>query len=75
MKSLKTFNLDAETIRIVRSKPNQSEYCAQAIRALHNKETDFDISNVPTKRLLVILGLRSDTPDGIKALINLHLYG
>jgi hypothetical protein len=75
MKSLKTFNLDAETIRIVRSKPNQSEYCAKAIRALHNKEKDFDVTLMSTKQLLVILGLRSDTPNEIKALINLHLYG
>ena len=59
MKSLKTFNLDHDVIRIVRSKPNQSEYTNKSIRAYHNKETEFDVSNVATKRLLVIFGIGS----------------
>jgi len=74
MKSLKTFNLDADVIRIVRSKPNQSEYTNVAIRAYHNKESEFDVSLITTRRLLVILGLRKDCPEQIKVLINHHLY-
>ena len=63
MKSLKTFNLDHDVIRIVRSKPNQSEYTNKSIRAYHNKETEFDVSNISTKQLLVMLGLRKDCPE------------
>ena len=74
MKSLKTFNLSHECIRIVRSKPNQSEYCESAIRAMHNKEGEFDVTNLSTRRLLVILGLRKDCEPSIRALINHHLY-
>lgn len=74
MKSLKTFNLDQDVIRIVRSKPNQSEYCNKAIRGLHNKEKEFDASLMPTKQLLVMLGLRKDCPEQIRVLINYHLY-
>lgn len=74
MKSLKTFNLSHECIRIVRSKHNQSEYCEQAIRHMHNKELDFDVSTLSTRRLLVILGLRKDCEPSIRALINHHLY-
>lgn len=74
MKSLKTFNLDHDVIRIVRSKPNQSEFCNKAIRSLHNKEDEFDVSNLSTRRLLVILGLRKDCEPSIRALINHHLY-
>ena len=74
MKSLKTFNLDHDVIRIVRSKPNQSEYTCKAIRSYHNKESEFDVSNLSTRRLLVILGLRKDCEPSIRALINHHLY-
>jgi len=74
MKSLKTFNLSHECIRIVRSKTNQSEYCERAIRAMHNKEKQFDVSLMSTKQLLVMLGLRKDCEPSISALINHHLY-
>jgi len=74
VKSLKTFNLSHECIRIVRSKTNQSEYCESAIRAMHNKESEFDVTNMSTRRLLVILSLRKDCEPSIRALINHHLY-
>ena len=55
MKSLKTFNLDQDTIRLVRTKPNQSTFVDRAIRFLHNKEEQFDISQVETTRLKLVL--------------------
>jgi len=41
---------------------------------MHNKELDFDVSTLSTRRLLVILGLRKDCEPSIRALINHHLY-
>jgi len=81
MKSLKTFNLSHDCIRLIRSKANQSDYCERAIYLKHNQEKKrqeeidaIDISDVTTKRLLVILGLRTDVPKHIRTLINQHLY-
>jgi hypothetical protein len=55
MKTLKTFNLEQDTIRLVRTKPNQSTFVDRAIRMLHNKEEEFDITKVETVRLKLVL--------------------
>lgn len=81
MRGLKTFNLSQECIKLVRSKSNQSRYVERAIFKMHKLEKDrekeinqIDLSDIPTKRFLVILSLREDTPDAIRALIQHHLY-
>ena len=74
MKSLKTFNLDHDVIQIVKKKQNQSQFVCKAVRKLHSSENEFDISDVSTRRLLVVLGLRKDCEPSIRALINHHLY-
>jgi hypothetical protein len=55
MKTLKTFNLEQDTIRLVRTKPNQSTFVDRAIRMLHNKEEEYDITKVNTVRLKLVL--------------------
>ena len=55
MKTLKTFNLDQDTIRLVRTKFNQSRFVDRAIRMLHNKQEQFDISDVDTIRIKLVL--------------------
>lgn len=55
MKTLKTFNLNQDTIRLVRTKVNQSAFVDRAIRMLHNKQEEFDITNVETLRLKLVL--------------------
>lgn len=81
MKSLKTLNLTHECIRLIRTKPNQSAFVERAVWKLDKLEKDkqkeidaIDVSDMPTKRLLVILGLRKDCEPSIRALINHHLY-
>lgn len=69
MKSLKTFNLRRSTIRIVRTKANQSEYVDKAIMKLHNKEEEFDITDVPTRSLMWALSRREDCPRSIVAIV------
>ena len=75
MKSLKTFNLDQDVIEIVKKKHNQSQFVCKAIRKLDKGDTEFDLSDVSTRRMLVVLGLRKDVEPSIRALINLQLYG
>ena len=75
MKSLKTFNLDRDVIEIVKKKHNQSQFVCKAVRKMHQGDSDFDLSDVSTRRMLVVLSLRKDVEPSIRALINLHLYG
>lgn len=68
-KGLKTFNLNHSTIRIVRSKPNQSAFVDKAIMKLHNKETEFDITQVETRKMLVEIVKRMDFTDPLRLLL------
>jgi len=74
MKSLKTFNLDQDVIQIVKKKHNQSQFVCKAVRKLHQGDTEFDLSDVSTRRMLVVLSLRKDCDPAVRALINHHLY-
>lgn len=68
-KSLKTFNLRRTTIKIVRTKHNQSEFVDKAIMKLHNSEDEFDITDVPTRQLMAVLQQREDLPRHIKVIL------
>lgn len=67
-KSLKTFNLRRSTIKIVRTKQNQSEFVDRAIRKLHDGE-DFDITDVPLRSIMWALSQRDDCPSAVRAII------
>ena len=67
-KSLKTFNLRRSTIKIVRTKQNQSEFVDRAIRKLHNGE-DFDLTDVPLRSIMWALSQRDDCPSAVRAII------
>ena len=54
-KSLKTFNLRRSTIKIVRTKQNQSEFVDRAIMKLHNSQEELSIGDVPTRQLMAAL--------------------
>ena len=68
-KGLKTFNLNHSTIRIVRSKPNQSAFVDRAIMRLHKQESDFDVTQVDMKRLLVEVVKKMDFNDPIRPIL------
>ena len=72
-KSLKTFNLRRSTIKIVRTKQNQSEFVDRAINRLHNQMDDFMLRDVPTDELLRHLLVRAGCPIHIKAVIREYL--
>ena len=68
-KGLKTFNLRRSTIKIVRTKQNQSEFVDRAIIQLHKKQEEFDIKDIRTRQLIAALHQREDCPKHIKLLL------
>ena len=69
MKSLKTFNLDQDVIRIIKTKQNQSQFVCKAIRKLHSKEEQFDLGSIELRRLLVLVSNKLDFADPMRPLI------
>ena len=68
-KSLKTFNLRRSTIKLVRTKQNQSEFVDRAIVRLHNQEDDFRLIDLETREIMRHLLTRGGCPHHIKAVI------
>ena len=69
MKSLRTYNMQDSTIRILKSKPNKSQFVNLAVHKLHSQEMYFDIENVSTKQLYAVILARMDDDDPLRALI------
>ena len=72
-KSLKTFNLRRSTIKLVRTKQNQSEFVDRAIVRLHNNEQDFRLIDLSAEQIMQHLLSRGGTPEHIKAVIRDYL--
>lgn len=69
MKSLKTYNMEASSIKILRSKPNKSAFVNLAVHKLHSQEMYFDIENVSTKQLWAVILARMDQDDPLRGLV------
>ena len=74
-KGLKTFNLRHSTIKLVRTKPNQSEFVDRAIVKYHKKQEELTIDDMETRAIAIRLKNRDDTPRHITILIEEWLYG
>lgn len=72
-KSLKTFNLRRSTIKIVRTKQNQSEFVDRAINRLHNNETEFSLIDLETRVIMRHLLSRGGCPKHVQAVIRDYL--
>ena len=72
-KGLKTFNLRRSTIKLVRTKQNQSEFVDRAINRLHNNETQFSLIDLSAEQIMHHLLSRGGTPPHIKAVIRDYL--
>lgn len=72
-KGLKTFNLRHSTIKIVRTKQNQSEFVDRAINRLHNQEDDFRLIDLSADQIMNHLLSRGGCPIHIKAVIREYL--
>lgn len=69
MKSLKTFNLDIDVIRILASKPNKSQFVCRAVRKLDDSNREIDAYTYTEKQLLAWLSVRIDFDDPLRPLI------
>ena len=76
MKSLKTFNLSQECIRIIRQMPNQSQFVERAVfeRAAYLKtkkklEAEFTIGDNTARQLMWALQQKDDCPSAVRAII------
>jgi len=74
MKSLKTYNLDQDVIRILASQPNKSQYVSKAVRDRSNKSKTFSGQDAETKDLIRWLLSKDDVSDSLKALLKLEYF-
>lgn len=72
-KGLKTFNLRRSTIKLVRTKHNQSEFVDRAINRLHNNENEFSLIDLETRVIMRHLLSRGGCPHHIQAVIRDYL--
>lgn len=66
--------MDIDVVKILASKPNKSAFVCRAVRRMSAGEDSFDLREIPTRSLLVALGLREDCPVAIRTLIEKELY-
>ena len=74
MKIARTFTIDYHLYQELRKKPNQSRIVERSIRRYLNADEDYDIREIPTRRLFAVLHARDDVDDGLKGLILHHLH-
>jgi len=66
MKSLKTYNMDHDVIRILSRQPNKSQFVNTAVRnKAHNIEEIF-ASDFDTRTLCIALKEKKDIPENIR---------
>jgi len=74
MKVNRTFTMDLSTLELLARKKNKSLIVNLAVRQYLNHEDSFQLANVETKKLLLVLNQRNDIPKHLKLLINSHLF-
>jgi hypothetical protein len=72
MKSLKTYNMDHDCIKILNRESNKSQFVCRAVRRMSRAIDDFDVGLVGTRYLLINLKHR-DISDALRSLIELEL--
>ena len=73
MRITRAYTITPEVKRILDSKVNKSEYVCRAVHKLSSNETEFELKDVPTRRLLASLLSRDDVSENLKAVIRLSL--
>ncbi len=74
MKVNRTYTMDLRTLELLARKKNKSLIVNLAVRQYMNHEDSFQLANVETKKLLLVLNQRDDIPKHLKLLINSHLF-
>lgn len=74
MKSLKTYNMDQDVIKILSRQPNKSQFVNTAVRnKAHNIEEIF-ASDFDTRTLCIALKDKADIPENIRRELIHFLY-
>ena len=73
MRITRAYTITEDVKRILDKKANKSEYVCRAVRKLSSNETEFELKDVPTRRLLASLLSRDDVSENLKAVIRLSL--
>jgi len=73
MKIARTFTIDYQLYQELRKKPNQSRIVESSIRRYLNGEDDFNILEIPTNQLMLVLHQRKDVPQHLKTLLWEHV--
>jgi hypothetical protein len=74
MKVNRTYTMELRTLELLARKKNKSLIVNLAVRQYMNHEDSFQLANVETKKLLLVLNQRDDIPKHLKLLINSHLF-
>ena len=74
MKVNRTYTMELRTLELLARKKNKSLIVNLAVRQYLNHEDAFQLANVETKKLLLVLNQRDDIPKHLKLLINSHLF-
>lgn len=74
MKVNRTYTMELRTLELLARKKNKSLIVNLAVRQYMNHENKFQLSDVETKKLLLVLNQRDDIPKHLKLLINSHLF-
>ncbi len=67
MKVNRTYSMDYDLVTKLAKKHNQSKVVCNAVRQWLDEESQFDLRNVDTRRLMAALYSRDDIPKMIKA--------
>ena len=74
MKVNRTYTMELRTLELLARKKNKSLIVNLAVRQYMNHEDSFQLANVETKKLLLVLNQRDDIPKHLKLLIDSHLF-
>ena len=74
MKVNRTYTMELRTLEMLARKKNKSLIVNLAVRQYMNHENKFQLADVETKKLLLVLNQRNDIPKHLKLLINSHLF-
>lgn len=73
MKINRTFSLEYDLAQKLKRKPNQSRIVCKAVRRFLANEDQFQLEDLPSRRLLAILHARDDLPRPLMLLIEEEL--
>jgi hypothetical protein len=74
MKVNRCYTMELRTLELLARKKNKSLIVNLAVRQYLNHEDSFQLANVETKKLLLVLNQRDDIPKHLKLLIHSHLF-